>query len=241
MLFVTVGLIGFAPGLYATALTGNLVLGTPTDSIGVDLHNIDFNFSGSIDNNDTGSINVLGTSTGSFASAGSSVNIADLSSLVVPVGATVNDVNFITFPAQPTWSFTLTELLPGVYTSAACTAAPAPGQTCTPNIAGGSPFNLTNNSTSTSTVSFSFLGTAQDSTTPTLKSNVQGIFSETFSNQNLQQLVSTVVGGGTIVTSYSGTVTASTVPEPGPGSMVLLGAMLIAGSVIVRKRHQGAV
>lgn len=134
----------------------------------------------------------------------------------------------------------MTELLPGIDSFADCTnPTPAPGQTCTPNIPGGSPFNLQNTTSSSSTLSFTFIGIAHDVAEPGVNSNVLGLFSSTFSNDNLQQIVGALGTGGTLVTSNSGTITATLipsnpVPEPGSLSMILLG--LMAGCAAGRKK-----
>lgn len=239
-----IGLIFFAPSSFATMIAGNLVI-ADVGPMGVTLNFIDFDYppAGPADGSGAGLFNILSGSAGSFAPlAGTQASIRDLNRAVTPVGMSVSDENFVTFssPLAAGWSITLTELLPGIDSFADCTnPTPAPGQTCTPNIPGGSPFNLQNTTSSSSTLSFTFIGIAHDVAEPGVNSNVLGLFSSTFSNDNLQQIVGALGTGGTLVTSNSGTITATLipsnpVPEPGSLSMILLG--LMAGCAAGRKK-----
>jgi hypothetical protein len=183
--------------------------------------------------NGKGLFDIIPPVSGSFVGmSGTVATIQDLNAATVPAGTTVS-FPFITFAAQPTWSITLTQLLPGIHSSASCGMPAAGGQTCTPFA--GSPFNLTNNTATSSTVSFTFLGTAVDSATPTLISNVQGIFTSQFSDMNFQQLLAIVSGGGFVVNSDSAAISVSAIPEPGTLSTAFLGGLLIVGSILSRK------
>jgi len=240
---------------FAAAITGTLVLsGHGTEVIAVNGTMIDFDFSGTVSNTfppiatsgtidgngDTALFDIAAASTGSFSGAmiGTTVTVHDLDSSQEPVGTTVGGIlplnNFITFASKPLWSLSMTELLPGVFTSAACTSGtPSAGQTCTPV---GSPFNLTNLAGNQVNVSFAFMGLANDG-----QGNITGIsgtFGTTFSNTNLEAIYSDIAAGQTIVTSGSATIAATTIPEPGSTSTMLLGSGLIVSSLIYRRRRQ---
>lgn len=242
-----------APAIVMAApITGNLALsGHTTEVIAVNGTFIDFDFTGSVsgtppiatsgtvDGSGSGQFDVGAASTGSFSAlAGTVVNVHDLSLIQQPVGTFVGPglplTNFITFAAQPTWSISLTELLPGSFGTGGCGGAPAVGQTCTPT---GSPFNLSNLTGNQVQVSFTFLGNANDGLGNI--TNVSGTFGATFSNTNLQAILAALSAGNAVVSTGSGTVfAASGVPEPGSISMMLLGSMLITSSVLYRRRQQ---
>jgi hypothetical protein len=103
--------------------------------------------------------------------------------------------DFMTFAAAPNISITMLELLPGTDGAAACSVAPASGQTCTPNVPFLSPFNLQNTSATSSTASFGIVGFEVDSLTGT-SSVITGSFSFDFPTENFQTLLATLDAGG---------------------------------------------
>jgi hypothetical protein len=182
--------------------------------------------------------------TGNFSSyVGEGGYIEDLSQATTPPGGTFSLPNFIIFSAAagnpvepPNVALSLTTLFLGVDSQTSCTAAPAAGQICTPQLAalvsatdplGLSPLNLQNTQTG-STASFSVAGTAKNLTTGEI-SNVTGVFTAQF-DVPFQSLLATVAGGGTITNSYSASFTASAVPEPGT-VFLMIGGLLVFGEV----------
>jgi hypothetical protein len=241
-------LAGFVtPGfMIASGLNGNLTL---TDmgagTIAVNGTDIDFDYSGGVNstspptatsgstvdgNGDSALFTLTNASTLSFAPIiGSTVTVADLNSTSEPTGAPVS-LTFITFTAEPTWSITLTELLPGVEGSAGC--FDPSGVECTP---AGSPFNLINEGGDQVSVSFAFSGTASDGTNI---SAVGGTFSTTFSGTTYQQILTDLNAGDAIVSSAQATIIVATAPEPASASLLLLGGAFLSISAIYRRRRQ---
>jgi hypothetical protein len=154
---------------------------------------------------------LIGAASGSFA--GLSGTLLTIDNLVNPP-ATVDaagfaNQNFISFDAAPLLPTLLINFIAqGVFNSASCTAAPAAGQTCTPNVPGGSPFSFINTSLNTSSATFVFSGVTSDGL-----SNWQGVFTSQF-NENFQKVLQTLASTGTISNTYSATITATAVPEP---------------------------
>lgn len=140
--------------------------------------------------------------------------------------------DFITFAAAPNISFTLTDLEPGVEGAAGCASVPpAAGQICTPNLPTQSPLDLINLSATTSIASFAILGTEFDSLTGD-DVPVSGVFTIPLSDQNFQQFLGTIAGGGTVTSSFAAQFTTPTspvppVPEPGTLSMMAIGILAI--------------
>lgn len=223
---------------YATLLTGNLAVnGAGAVAVNSDGTNYVIDFEPPVDpaGNGTGTVNIVGGSTGSFAGlVGTQATMRDLNSTDVPVGASVNYQNFVTFsdPSASQWTITLTKLLPGVFSSGSCFSAPAAGQTCTVNLPGVSDFNWANTSASSSTVSATFSGLATDKATGQTTA-VHGTIGATFSDLSYQQVLANAIAGNTIVTSYSGTITA--VPEPASASLMLVGGLLAVGMAVSRR------
>jgi len=151
----------------------------------------------------TGTFKVDITSTGSFAPlALTTASIQSIGQAVV-AGTPTSVPNFITFAAQPTASVTLTLLLPGAFTSAACAAAPAVAQTCTPT---GSPFSFTNVTATSSTVSFAIAGTASNAGAP---SSITAVFTAQLSDRSYQSVLASLAAAGSLATTYSATLRAT--------------------------------
>jgi hypothetical protein len=241
--------------MFAAGLNGNLSLSSNgISTIAVNGLNIDFDYTGGSTNTfpptatnsagvdgsgDSGLFDITNASTGSFSNAvtpgivGTTVTVHDLNSIEQPTGVTSGPglplINFVTFALKPTWSITLTEILPGNDGTAGC----ASGNFCTPP---GSPFNLQNEGGNQVLVGFAFMGTASDGLGNV--SPVTGTFSTTFSNTTLQGLLTALGNGQAIVSSANATIGVPTIPEPRSFSLLLLGTGLLTVSGIYRRKRQ---
>jgi len=214
---------------------------------------IDFNFVGTVSNtfppiatsgtvtgnNDDAHYDIGASSTGSFSGlGGTQTTIHDLDNTLEPTGSLVGTslplAHFITFAAQPLWDITLTEVLPGIFSTAGCNST-AVGATCSPT---GSPFNLTNIAGNQVSASFSYLGIASDGAGNL--TNVSGSFQTTFSNTTIQAIITALLAGQAVVTTGSGTLAATltAVPEPGSITMAFIGGALLMVSAITRRRQK---
>jgi hypothetical protein len=175
---------------------------------------------------------------GFTALAGTAATIQNLTN---PPDATgpLNIPDFITFAAAPNISITLTYLLPGIDGAAGCTATPpAANQECTPDVPNQSPYNLFNNSATSSTASFNVLGLEVDSLTGKTVP-VTGAFSEPFTALNFQQILATVAGGGTVTTAF-GAQFQTVTPEPGTIVELMIGLGAVGIGLFRRQKQTGA-
>ena len=127
-----------------------------------------------------------------------------------PVDTTFLTPDFMTFTGLSNISFTMTELLSGFDPAATCFVPAHAGQICTPP---NSPYNLQNTGGGTSNANFTIIGTEVDSITGKTAA-FTGTFSTTFP-RSYQANLATVLGGGTLNTSYSGSFIVVATPEPG--------------------------
>jgi hypothetical protein len=175
--------------------------------------------------------------TGGFVPVeGTLITIRDLNSATAPVGSTFPQQPFISFDAAPAFPvLNINFIYPGIYTPAACGAAPAVGQNCT---LAGSPFSFVNNPPAApdgpqATATFVFTGLTNDGL-----ERWQGNFTSQFSvpyQQVLNQLNTT----GSVTNTFSATFTLSPntgVPEA--GTMSLLGLGLVGLSAKLRRRRK---
>jgi len=170
---------------------------------------------------------VVGVATQSFAplflTAG---QILDLDTSVTPVGTPVSVPGFMTFQADPQTSFQLTGIAPGIFSSAACGAAPAVGQTCT---LPGSAFEFTNTGGGT-TLSFSVIGNVLNGADVT---PFTGLFTAQVAGASYQSLLATLANDGTVEATFSADFVA-VIPEPGTAMLVAAGSLV--GGVAARRR-----
>jgi hypothetical protein len=176
-------------------------------------------------------------STGSFTAVeGTLITIRDLNSATEPVGTTFAPQPFISFDAAAGFpTLNLNFIYPGIYSPAACGAAPAVSQTCT---LPGSPFNFVNNPPSPpdgpqATATFVFTGLTNDGL-----ERWQGNFTSQFTvpYQTVLNQLNTV---GSVTNTFSATFTLTPntgVPEA--GTMSMLGLGLVAVSAKLRRRRQ---
>lgn len=215
----TVNIAG-AVGLGATTIDFRLPIGLPAGQFTV------------TETGNTESFIPLGSTTGS---------ILDLNVTSQPVGQDFFLPGFLTFAGAPNVRFDLTYIEPGVFPSASCGLAPAPGQTCTPApFPNGTPnpFNLVNTSIDSSVASFNVRGRVVNTATGE-GSVFSGTFSTQFADKSYQELLADVRAGMTIPTSYSASLRVSlapVAPVPEPGAIMLLTSGLLALGVLRRQR-----
>lgn len=141
-------------------------------------------------------------------------------------------VDFLTFSGNPLLHFDLSSLGPGS-ANTACAGLPELG-TC--SALAGSPFVLQRQGGST-VVSLSVTGVARDGTAP--NSTWLGTFSATFAGQLPDAIQTTILGGGTITSTYAGSFVLTVGDVPEPSTMALLGFGLAAAG-LVRSRSRRA-
>jgi hypothetical protein len=195
---------------------------------------------------DYGNFVVTEPTDGSFDPySGSSGFIHSLNQTIAPLNAPFTLTDFLVFTTDlgaDNITLDLTDILLGTQSSAACFAAPAAGQNCTPIIPmlGTSPFNLQNTSVftnpdgtirGTSTASFTVSGIARRQSGET--SPFVGIFTAQFA-QVYQSYLPIIAAGGAVTNAYSATFSATFVdtpiPEPGTTALMLSGLLLVASA-----------
>ncbi len=176
---------------------------------------------------------------GSFLGLGdTAVAIEDLNRTTEPVGGsttfTAQDfINFLSAPSFPELLINYVDA--GADTSTDCTATPMVGQTCTPAVAGGSPFGFQNTGSggpgstdvTGSTATFTFSGVTSDGL-----STWSGIFTAQFNEPYQTVLADLSSPGFSITNSYSDSnlviTLSSGVPEPGGLTLMGVGLVLLA-------------
>jgi hypothetical protein len=179
----------------------------------------------------------------------SGINAANIANLMDPpdaVGTPIDVPDFMTFNnAGVTTDLTLTMILPGIDTAAACGAAPEVGQTCTPP---GSLFNLVNNSPPAAgqpcgdqcqaAVTWVMEGTT------TSGSTWVGNFSTQFPlGTPYQTVLADLAANGFVDNTFAATITLTpnTVTKtPEPATVTLMGMGLILLTLGLRRRKRSA-
>jgi hypothetical protein len=178
--------------------------------------------------------------TGDFVAYGDQFGlIANLDQTGEPGNTSFLLPNFLIFNASatlpsPDLALDLTFIAPGVYDQTNCSAAPAPGQTCTLELPGlvtaANPDGLTwfnlSNSAMGSTLSFSVGGVARTISTGETAPFV-GTFTAQF-NVPYQDLL-TALENDPLPASFAASVTTDTAPEPSSLFMAGVGIVLCVG------------
>ncbi len=163
--------------------------------------------------------------------------------LLPGVQGTILDLNagggavpdFMTFVGNPVLHLDLTSLGPGV-ANTICAAALDPNlPACSPTA--GSPFVFTPTSTGTA-LTLSAAGIARDA------SGTNSVWTGTFTTQiagvTPLSIRNTIVGGGSITSTYSGSFTVNVTSQvPEPATMLLFGSGLCGVGAAIRKRRKG--
>jgi hypothetical protein len=146
----------------------------------------------------------------------------DLNSATNPAGvAWPPVVGFLLLVGAPNLVFDLHYINPGVYGSVDCFASPAAGQNCTPPFPPPvSPFNLTNLTASSSSVSLALGGIVYDTVSGDV-STFAGTYTAQFGS-DYQTLLGILAAGGSVSSSFSASLTATPIPEPGTIGLILI-------------------
>jgi hypothetical protein len=168
---------------------------------------------------------------GTLLTVGTTGNILDLT--LNPANPPVDDFMVFTI-GSTTIDFKLLALGPGS-ANTNCSGLAIGGTCSVPLLVGVSPFLLTYDGGSTTSVTLAASGQVTDNGGVSW-SNWAGAFTTQISTATPAQIAAAITGGGSVTSTQSGSFTASTIPEP--GSMTLLGAGLIAIAIAARKRRK---
>jgi len=242
--------VGSASGAYSAQFTSSLGTFSVGAAASISTSGIDFQSSPLIGSQPAGAFLVEMGSAGSFTPLVSSTGHAlDIAFLSQPLNIPFLYQNFLTFPSDPDITFDLTRIFLGVEGQAACAAAPAVGQACTPAFAalvtpsdplGLSPLNLENLAGGGSAASFSIAGQMRRISTSET-SPYSGVYTTQFDDP-YQFLLAAMVTGGGLTGTYSATLTtpvADTAAVPEPTTLLLIGPAVIALYARRRQRVEG--
>lgn len=145
---------------------------------------------------------------------------------------------FMTFNnAGVTTQLMLNFIDPGIYGSAQCSLAPAPGQQCTPP---GSLFNFVNNPPSPGQATASWVFEGVTAGNPGAQEHWVGNFTSQFPlGTPYQTVLSQLAANGFVSNTFSATITLVAAPAvPEPGTLVLMITGLIGFSAFLRRRTE---
>lgn len=100
----------------------------------------------------------------------------------------------------------------------------------------GSPFLLVRSLNGGTAIEMDVSGTVYSGTKASGTSNFTGIFTTQLADRSIEDIVSTLAGGGSIQATFSGAFTASSIPEPGTLTSFAIGVTLLAAGLLVRRR-----
>jgi len=224
-------------------VSGNLAIGGSSAAVAATFLNLLCNVGGgSPCPAGYGDFTTIPTTDGSFAPYQNTLGyIASINETSDPLNTAFTASDFLYLAAaqggtaaQSPFTFTLTFIDLGFDGQAGCTAAPAPGELCTPTIPalvtaanplGLSPFNLQDTNTGF-TANFNVAGNVINNTDGSV-SPFTGTFSATFNGVSYQTDLAIIAEGGTVSNPYSATFTATS-PVPEPMTFSLMGIGLLA-------------
>jgi len=223
-------LIAVSVPVAASPIAGTLQLGG-TFTIGIDFLN--FCATAGPCPAAPGDWNVPGNGTGDlsnpYANDPNGGLIVNLNLATEPIGVVLpgNGVQFLTFAPSgalttPNIDFWLTEVFGGVGSLASCTAAPTPGQICTPS---GSSVTLVNGAGGDSSATITMQGLARNISTGQL-SNLQMVFTSQF-NTPFQNVLLALAANGSVTNTFSASFSATAVPEPVTAALVGCGLLTL--------------
>jgi hypothetical protein len=176
-----------------------------------------------------GDFNVEPTSTGTFTSlvvpgGEDDGDIKDLNSGIAPVGVLFSLPNFLVFNADPSITFELTYINPGIF--GAC----APGSTtCSVN-----QFNLIDTGGAT-VANFNVRGNIYQN--GVLNATYVGSFSQSFAGRSIASILGEVAAKGYVDSAFEANFTSTPIPEPGTLTLFGAGSALTAVVSFMRRKR----
>jgi hypothetical protein len=162
-------------------------------------------------------------------------NALPFTSSTEPVGASFGPFSFMSFNNDSiTTRLELSFIPGGIDGSSGCSdSPPAASQLCTPP---GSLFNLENNSSTSSTVTWNLDGTVVNGVTTT--GAWSGTFTSQFNTIPFQTVLADLAANGYVDDTFAAQMTLVNTPEPGTMGFTVLGGVLIGLSMVRRSRFR---
>jgi hypothetical protein len=193
-----------------------------------------------------GRVDLGDLNTGDFAVlnaiADAKATLRDRNSFSEPADTPLNVPNYIVIDDLPNLVFTLTRIKAGTFGLAQCDDAPANAQQCTPapdNPFGTpSPYNLSNFTntagTLSSSASFTVEGTVVDLANPSdPMATFLGTYTATFNNEPYQDILASLLAGGSRSLPFSAEFVVTAIPEP--STLGITGLALIGLAGVARR------